>query len=419
MAPRSSRQGTDLDLCTLLEPQRRSTGSTSTSCDPREPDLCCIVEPEPASYAAMVRRIQQRLGREEERAGREHTAGDALFDELLSLPANRREEAVTLDDRFASYALGDRLADAAEVSRDESPEDAAEMAQLSLCVAERLDAERWGTALVADLKARAWAIAGSAWCSNGAPDAGRAAFRLARSHLKRGSGDPLEEAEVLYQESALLDPSDRTDLSHGLDRAAAIFLEHGERQRLGDSLARKGALAAGTGDHPTAIHLLREAWHSMDDQTPPRRRATVSWLLARSLLAYGANDESWTEIGRARSLLRGNPDALLEARLRVLEGRVAQRTGLDQDAVACLAEGRDALLELGEAEEAARAHLILAELGPGDDGSFATGTRRLLASGGLSGETSLALLLVERAADSGPVDPGLVKALDQFLDRAS
>lgn len=419
MASRSSRQGTDLDLCSLLEPQRRTAGSTSSSCDSREPDLCCVPLPEPASYAAMVRRIQQRLGREEERAGRERTAGDELLDELLRLPAERREEAIALDDRFATYALGDRLADAAEASRDEDPVDAAELAQLSLCVAERLDSDRWGTALVADLKARAWAIVGGAWCSDGAAAAARAAFRLAHTHLKRGSGDPLEEAEVLYQESALPDPSDHVGTSRGLDRAAAIFLEHGERHRLGDSLARKGALAATSGDHPTAIHLLREAQHSMDDQTSLRRRATVSWLLARSLLAHGAGDEAWAEIARARSLLRNEPDALLEARLRVLEGRIAQHGGLNQDAAACLAEGRDALLELGEVEEAARAHLRLAEVGPAPNGGLAAGTRRLLASGRLSGETSLVILLVDRAADSGPADPGLVKALEEFLDRVS
>lgn len=419
MAPRSCRPSTDSDLCTLLEPQR-SSSTSPTSSDTQKADLCCPPRPEPASYAAMVSRIQRRLGREEERAGRERTAGDELFDELLSLPAHQREEAISLDDRFSNYSLADRLADEAEAARSESPAEAAELAQLSLCIAERLDAERWGSALVSDLKARSWAIVGGAWCSEGASDAGRAAFRLARTHLRRGSGDPLEEAEVLYQESALLEPSDQADRSTGLDRAAAIFLEHGARERLGDSLARKGALAAESGDHPTAIHLLQEARHATDDQTPARHRATLSWLLARSLFAHGATDEAWTEIARARSLLRNDPDALLEARLRVLEGRIAQRTGLDQDAVTCLTDGRDSLLALGAAEEAARAHLILAEVdSPLWGTGFAVGTQRLLASGGLSGETSLALLLVERAAAGGPVNPDLVRALDQFLDQAS
>ncbi len=436
MASRCTDPEVDNEVCTLVETRRSRTsgGVAPAISNIGHQEECgagsaCAVTIEPAAYGALIHRVQGRVEREEAQAVRERKRVDGLFDELMELSPGEREEALALDSRFSNFFLCDRLLDTAETLAESDRPASSELVYLALAAAARLDPERCGRSLIADLEARAWALMAEGWLESGSTDAGQTALRLARSHLREGSGDPLEEAEILYREAGASHATRPADALQAVDRAAAIFLEYGARKRLGESLVRKGELAASTGDHTVAVPLFREALALLDGQLTDGRLAEIGWRLTRSLLAEGAADQAWTEIARARSRLRGAPDELIEARLRFLEGRIARLAGLEDEAANCLREARDTLLHLGRPEEAARAHLgwvALAwrhrkpdDLEPQSVEVLANETDRLLATAGLSRETVMVLLLVDRAASSGALRSDLVDALDDFLERVA
>lgn len=448
MATRCTDPEVDDEVCTLRDRQRSHrigpSGLSRAERDLQEecaPGLVCAVAIEPSAYGSLIHRIQGRLEREEVEAVRDRDRVDHLFDELMKLAPAQREEALAVDPRFSNFFLCDRLLDTAERLAATDRAASNELVFLGLAASTRLDPARCGRSLIADLEARAWALMADGWLESGASDAGQTALRLARSHLREGSGDPLEEAEILFREAGAHHAQRPAEALDAVDRAAAIFLEYGERRRLGDSLVRKAELAADGGAHRTAVPLFREALALLHGRVPDRRLAEIGWRMTRSLLAEGAADEAWTEIARARTRLRSAPDDLLEARLRFLEGRIALLAGLDDEAETCLREARDTLLREGRPEEAARAHLGWVALScrrarpdrsdrsprgkepAGPDAAvteaLAAETDRLLASAGLSRETVMVLLLVDRAASSGTLKPDLVDALDDFLERSA
>lgn len=155
-------------------------------------------------YSPLFHRLLDRLAIEQERAREDHALAAARYDELMALPRAAREAVIRSEERFASFSLGGLLLDTSLEVHREDPEAGLELSRLALAVADRIDPERHGSGLVADLRARCWAYLGEAWSSTDRA-AARRAFRRARSFLLHGSGDPLAEAEVLCLAAGLLD----------------------------------------------------------------------------------------------------------------------------------------------------------------------------------------------------------------------
>lgn len=161
-----------------------------------------------AAYATAIRRVAHRATALEDLAAGERAAADAVHARLMQMPPGLREQRLRSWRHAHTYALADRLLDASlEASNAANGEPAAgtmtelarsgvDLARMALEVATLLDPARYGRALVADLQARCWACLGSAW-SVSCPQGSVEAFRLARTHLLRGSGDPVEAIRIL------------------------------------------------------------------------------------------------------------------------------------------------------------------------------------------------------------------------------
>ncbi|MFP3939087.1 MAG: hypothetical protein ACLF0P_02160 [Thermoanaerobaculia bacterium] len=161
-----------------------------------------------AAYATAIQRVTHRLGPMEELATTERAAAGAIHERLMQMPPGLREERLRSWRHAHTYALAERLLDAgleAAQATDREPSagdmtglarSGVDLARMALDVASVLDPARYGRGLLADLQARCWACLGSAW-SVSSPRRSAEAFRLARSHLHRGSGDPVEAIRVL------------------------------------------------------------------------------------------------------------------------------------------------------------------------------------------------------------------------------
>lgn len=158
-------------------------------------------------YGRLYRRLAERAAIEEARAARERLSATHRYDELMDLAPEARTGAIDFGDRFGSFALADLLLDVGRDVGDADAEASRELARLALAMVRKLDAGRYGPALVADLEARAWAYLGHGRARTD-PSGAQEAFLRAESCLARGTGDPLAEAEVLCLSAGVIGDPD-------------------------------------------------------------------------------------------------------------------------------------------------------------------------------------------------------------------
>lgn len=412
-----------------LGPDRgRSLTSASPVCD--DATVCgCDDDAMPTLegdwYPVLFRRVARRAEGEEARACRDRAAADGLYEELMRTPAAERSQLVDIQDRYASFAFAERLLSTSLETRATHPEASQELARLALGVADRLDPARYGAGLVADLKARSWAYLGDAW-SRSAPAAASEAFRLARSHLRRGSGDPLEEAEVLALAAGGPTGTADPDAALGeIEKAEAAFLAAGDLPRLAETLRCKANLAALQGEPRRAVRILRDAATVLGEAASPSTLAEIGAEIASQLEAAGCPDDAWTELARVRSQAGPDLDPALALRLRWIEGRVAATLGLADEARGHLEAARDGFLAAGDGRDAAATQFDLAALATRATGPdlaqemerLVTDVHRLVVAARLPREHTTALLLIGQAAESGALRPNLVESVAGYLRR--
>ena len=193
-----------------------------------------IAEPESASthpLLAVLERARSALDRERAEA-------PALCAELLALPAATALEQIGREARFQTWGLCELLL-AQGAGAGETGE-AGCLATLALAGAERLDPSRHAAAVVADLKARAWAALGEARRRAADLAGAEEALRAAAACLSHGTGDLLVEARLLEFEAAVRRGQGRQGEAAALLKlAAARYRETGEAEHLKRVLAAR------------------------------------------------------------------------------------------------------------------------------------------------------------------------------------
>ena len=142
---------------------------------------------------------------------------------LAVQPRERRLLRVRNEARFATWGLHALLLERSRASAGQDPEAAAHLAELALAVADRLDPRRYGAERVADFRGAALIALGTARRLAGERDAAEQTAAEARETLENGTGDRLEEAELLRLEGALcLDAGAGEEAAGPLGRARAL-----------------------------------------------------------------------------------------------------------------------------------------------------------------------------------------------------
>jgi hypothetical protein len=185
-----------------------------------------------ASLLASLNRLRSALGRERAEA-------PALASELLATAPERREEWLRREPRFQTWGLCELLLTRSLEALDD-PDAAGPLAALAIVGADRLDPDDHPAAVVADLKARAWAASGEARRRQGDLAGAEVALRAAAGCLAEGTGDLLVEARLLEFEAALRRGQGRGGEAAALLKlAAARYRESGEAQLLERALAAR------------------------------------------------------------------------------------------------------------------------------------------------------------------------------------
>ncbi len=174
-----------------------------------------------AGYDRMWERLEDGVLAAVEARDQDESLAAPLLAELLALPTAERQNAVSEDARFHSWALAGQLLEVGRRAGD--PATRLDRINLALALTDRLEPTERGEGSAAGLRARAHAYLGESLALAGDRAGAEAAFQHAALHLE-GSVDPLDRAWFCHLLSRMRAEEGRRDEATALaGRAAFLF----------------------------------------------------------------------------------------------------------------------------------------------------------------------------------------------------
>jgi hypothetical protein len=250
---------------------------------------------------------------------------------------------------------------AAEV-RYQDPIAMRELCFLAKDHAETVEPRRDGqSALVFDLRARAWAELANAYRVNEEHDAADDAFTKADWYRERGSGDDLLAARLCDLESSLRREQRRfPEAIQLLDRAYDVYRAAGDSHLAGRALINKAISVTTTGDSQAGVSYFREGLALLDSLRDPQLAALGKQSLLYALADCGRFREASRMLMGSGLRQAFAKDPLNLLRLRWVEGKILAGRGRIGRAERAFAEVREGFEEHGLAYDAALVGLELA-----------------------------------------------------------
>jgi len=300
-----------------------------------EPALELARADDAALVAGGFRSLWTRIGEVEAQAAaeveRDRAAAGALRDELLSMPIERREQAIQDEPRLHSLELARLLTAEGEEAAAADPPRAEALAQLALAIGDWLSARRFGDAAVGEARVEAWCLLGDARRRTGKdPDL---AFRAAARHLAAVPLDGRARARLCQGLALLRRDQERTDEALALlARAAELYEQSDDRPGLGAALCAEGWLRLDEGDAEGA----RLAFDRGLDALGPTASLSALLDVHHGLAMANAELNEATDAHEAVATGRALYDLLPSERERLLalarEAEVAEVSGRDREA---------------------------------------------------------------------------------------
>jgi tetratricopeptide (TPR) repeat protein len=369
-------------------------------------------------------RIFAKLERQLAQIATERDGAPRLLSELLARPATERGPLVCSGRRFQTLTVCDLLIERSfDVAMRDSSE-AIALAELGILVADLLDVRHYGSPVVHDLKARAWAYLGNARRIRSDFAGAEQAQAFAEALSEDGSADPLEEARLLDLKASLLaDQGWFEEAAELLDAVIEIYHDVKDLHRKGRALVGSGVYAGYCGWPQKAIERIQEGLALLDHELEPRFVLTAKHHLAWFLNDCGRWASAQRHIDGLRQSYRVSGDPWAELRLDWLEARIAQRSGRCEEAEQRLSRLLQRFVEGGLVYEAAMVMLDLATLylehgRRSEIRRLADEMLPILLSQDLHRQAVAALVAFQQAAAGDGVTPALAHEIASYLQRA-
>ncbi|MCH9652037.1 MAG: hypothetical protein K0U98_27655 [Deltaproteobacteria bacterium] len=285
----------------------------------------------------------------------------ALLQELLDGSPARRRLKICQESRFQSWSLCEALLAAARSACFDQPSEALELSELAVSVAAELRDSDRSPALLADLKAEAWAVLGNARRVSSDLRGSEKAFELAESLSERGSREPVLMSRIAELKSSLcIDLNQWEEADRLLRLAQRSYRRTGLRHGEGRVLISRAALVGRQEKPAQALALLRQGLERVDAEKEPRLRLVALHNFCYYLAETGDLTEAERFLREARELNDQLGNQLDGIRLRWLEGRLALAAGDDAVAEKAFWETREAFIQQEIGYDAALVSLDLA-----------------------------------------------------------
>jgi tetratricopeptide (TPR) repeat protein len=375
---------------------------------------------DPAALARTFDRLERRLSLIE----LERAAAPDLLVELLEHPRTERFGVLRARPEIHTLAACELLVERSFEAGFTDPARALELAELAVEASDCLPADRYGSSVVQDLKARAWAYLGNARRLNGDLTGAEQALAYAESLADDGSSDPLEEARILDLRAALLaDQGWLEEAAELLDLSIEIYREVRDPHRTGRAMIWKGIVEGNAGDPRRAIRWIESGLSLLE----PRRESYLARIAAYHLTWFlndcGRSDEAAAGLAALRRAAVETPEPWTGFRLTWLEGRIAAGSGHFAAAEEALREARRRFLERGLGYDASMVTLDLATLflrqGRSEEVQrLADEMFPLFVARDVHRQAIAALVAFKQAAEMERITLGLVQEIGAYLLRA-
>jgi tetratricopeptide (TPR) repeat protein len=377
-----------------------------------------------ADYGTALRETAQSFQEREQTLARERVQAPGLFVELTGHSEDRRGLVLHNSPRFHTWGLFELLVERTSETSIHSPVRAEELGALALKLSDVLDRDRYGTKLIEDLRARAWAYIGNASRVRSDLHAAEEAFAAAHVHLKAGTGDSLERAILLDLEASLRRDQRRFDEALSLlRRAVSIFLQSDQQHRAGRSLLKIDDVYHHMGNLEKGIPLIYQALDLIDPEQEPRLLLCARHNLIDALSETGRHLEAQSLYRATRPIYRSFPDAWSQNRRKWVKGKIARGFGQVDQAESLFLAARDGFVAEGIPYDTALVSLELATLyaqqgRTGDLKRLAREMVPIFSSLNIHREALAALAYLKQSAEAERATLEVVSGVAVYLRRA-
>jgi len=351
----------------------------------------------------------------------ERLAAPGLLAELQAEPCEQQWALAAGDSRFHTWSFCELLLDTTRELGFQDPAQALELSKLSVEITARLDPAVYGESRIHDLGARAWAGLGNAQRIRGHFREAEDSFARSERLLRRGTGDPLEKANVLLLKASLRGNQQRfREAFRLLDRVLAIGRKCGDPQLCGKALVMRGFFLSVANDPEAAIRHLTEGIRKVNSATDARLLVAAQHNLILVLAESGRYDEAMRLLESARPLYHQVGDQMSLLRLRWLEGKIGMALGQFAEAEELLRGVRIELIERELGFDVALLSLDLANIYTRQGRSaemrrLAEEMLPIFKSRDIHREALAALLVFQKAAEMERVTLGLIREVSSYL----
>lgn len=219
------------------------------------------------------------------------------------------------------------------------------MADLAVEVSQHLETGRYGSSLVEDSRALAWAHLGNAFRITSDLWRAEQALHQAWHHHELSGQDAYTETEILKFTSSLRNDQSRPkEAMQLIDKAITIYREGQDRHLEGTALILKALILGDQGRSQEAIPLLLAGLDRIDPEEDPRLVFVGKHNVIVATAQSGELGKARQLIHQSRPLYQGLGEIDL-AKVHWLEGFIAANLGQFAEAEAKLRDVRDFFLD--------------------------------------------------------------------------
>jgi tetratricopeptide (TPR) repeat protein len=322
-----------------------------------------MVEDERYAYEGILDRGQQLLEKRQKALEKERSEAPALFVELTACSQEQRSHLLGESRRFQTWGLFELLIERSLEMGVRDPGVAEELSLLALELSDALDFSFYGSELIEDLRARAWAHLANSRRIRSDLRGAEEAFEKAEVHLQKGTRDPVERAILLDLKASLRRGQRQFDEAiRLLQRAVTIFVQYGHHHRAGRSLVKMSTIHHVAGDLEQAIPLLHRALDLIDAEREPRLLLCTRHNLVDDLATCGRFVEAQDMYRQTRPLYRDFTDAWTQNRRKWVKGKIVRGLGQPGQAESLFLAARDGFIAEGIPYDTALVSLEIATL---------------------------------------------------------
>jgi tetratricopeptide (TPR) repeat protein len=249
---------------------------------------------------------------------------------------------VVIEKSWHHWGLFRALLDAARWYSARDPQEAADIAQLALDIADLLDPQEvGGEATAKDMRAKAWTILADCRRLAADLDGARGAVAEAWRWNEEGAGDPSDKAQIFVGDAAYAAAVGEFETAETiLEKALSLYLAAGDAHLQGRTLIQMGE-TIGYVNPDKGLSHIEHGLQLINPVREPRLQLCAQHHLAEFLCHAGRPQEALAILDRARPLYRQFPDEWAQLRLHWLQGRMAHALGQFAEAVSILRQVRE------------------------------------------------------------------------------